>query len=108
MKYCNCRYFKRKHTHLPSKHGLFKSRCKSFVRGYSQTLYNGDIMLTYWNDNNAVCVVNNNIESGEEHWELIEVKGKSDRLVIHVPKVAAHYQGHIWVGRQDKPTVILL
>ena len=79
-------------AHLPSKHGLFKSRCKSFVRGYSQTLYNGDITLTYWNDNNAVCVVDNNIESGKEHWELIEVKGKSDRLVIHIPKVAAHYK----------------
>ena len=25
-------------AHLPSEHGLFKSRCKSFVRGYSQAL----------------------------------------------------------------------
>ena len=61
-------------AHLPSKHGLFKSRCKSFVCGYSQTLYNGDITLTYWNDNNTVCFVYNNLESGEEYWELIEVK----------------------------------
>ena len=90
-------------AHLPSKHGLFKSRCMSFVRGYSQTLYNGDITLTYWNDNNAVCVVDNNIESGEEHWELIEVKEKRDRLVIHVPKVAAHYKDtYGWVDRTNQ------
>ena len=101
MEYCNCRYFEGKRTHLPSKQGLFK--CKSFVRGYSKTLYNGDITLTYWNDNNAACIVKNNIESGEEHWELIEVKGKSDRPVIHVPKVAAHYKDtYGWVHRTNQ------
>ena len=36
--------------------------------------------------------MDNNIESGVETWELIDVKGKSDRLVIYVPKVAAHYK----------------
>ena len=41
-------------AHLPAKHSMFKSRCKKYCRGFSDTLRNEDLMVTYWNDNNSV------------------------------------------------------
>ena len=42
----------------------FKKGFKSFIHGYSMTLYHQGITSTYWNDNNAVCFLDNNVESG--------------------------------------------
>ena len=47
-------------VHLPSKHSTFKKNCKSFIRCYSMAFYHQGLMLTYWNDNNAVCFLDNN------------------------------------------------
>ena len=91
-------------AHLPSKHGIFKNRCKSFIRGYSESLHHGEgITLTYWNDNNAVCFLNNNVESGEENWSLIETNNKGGRSIVHIPKVAAIYrETYGWVDRTNQ------
>ena len=90
-------------AHLPSKRGIFKNRCKSFICGYSESLHHGEgITLTYWNDNNAVCFLDNNVESGEENWSLIETNNKGGRSIVHIPKVAAIYRKtYGWVDRTN-------
>ena len=51
-------------AHLPAKHSMFKSRCKKYCHGFSETLHNGDLMVTYWNDNNSVVFLDNDLKSG--------------------------------------------
>ena len=88
---------------LPSKHFTFKKRCKKFIRGYSMALYHQGITLTHWNDNNAVCFLNNNVEFGENNWQLIEAQNKGEQIIIHIPKVAAIYRKtYGWVDRTNQ------
>ena len=87
-------------AHLPSKHSTFKKRCKLFIRGYSMALYHQGVTLTYWNDNNAVCFLLNNVESREDNWQLIEAHNKGEQIINHIPKVAAIYRETF--GRVDR------
>eukprot|EP00112_Aurelia_sp_Birch-Aquarium-sp1_P002790 Seg13080.1 transcript_id=Seg13080.1/GoldUCD/mRNA.D3Y31 product="hypothetical protein" protein_id=Seg13080.1/GoldUCD/D3Y31 len=57
-------------------------KVKNFARCYSKTLYKGFVTITYWNDNNAVCFVDNDIDSRQESWETTSVinrEGDSQR-----------------------------
>ena len=48
--------------------------------------------LTYWNDNNVVVFLDNDIESGQEHWDMVEANQGAEQMVNHLPKVATLYQ----------------
>ena len=67
-------------AHLPKKHSSFLKNAKSFVRGYSQSLHHENLNLTYWNDNNAVCFFDNDVDSAKENWSTIEVNGQAFTL----------------------------
>ena len=54
-------------AHLPTKHSVFKSRCKSYLRGFSETLHSAELTVTYCNDNNAVVFPGSDVELGREH-----------------------------------------
>ena len=56
-------------AHLPAKHSMFKSKCKKYCRDISETLPNGDLKVTYWNDNHSVVFLANDLESGQENWD---------------------------------------
>ena len=58
-------------THLPTKHSAFKSRCKNYLCGFSETLHSEELTVTRWNNNNLVVFLDNNVESGREHWDFI-------------------------------------
>ena len=90
-------------AHLPAKHSMFKSRCKKYCRGFSETLHNGDLMVTYWNDNNNVVFYNNDLESGRENWGFIETQYKRNRIKIYAPKVAQLYRSmYGWVDKSNQ------
>ena len=78
--YCSLKYG-------PS-HSSFLKNTKSFVRGYSQSLHHQNLNLTYWNDNNAVCFLDNDVDSAKENWSTIEVNGQA----IHTPPSVVLYR----------------
>ena len=85
-------------AHFPAKHFMFKSRCKKYCRGFSETLHNGDLTVTYWNDNNSVVFLHNDLESGRENWGFIETQDKRNHIKIYVAKVAQLYRSmYGWV-----------
>ena len=49
-------------AHLPKSHKENQTSAKAFVRGYSKCLHSGSINITYWNDNNVVVFLDNDIE----------------------------------------------
>ena len=56
-----------------------------------------------WNDDNAMCFLDNNVESGEDNWQLIEAQDKGEQIIIHIPKVAAIYRKtYGWVDRTNQ------
>ena len=65
---------------------------KAFVRGFSKTLHSGFLILTYWNYNNAVVFLDNDIKSGEEFYVPINVNQGAEQAVILVPLVAQLYR----------------
>ena len=70
-------------AHLPAKHSMFKSRCKKYCRGFSETLHNGDLTVTCWNDNNSVEFLDNDLESGRENWDFIKTQDKRNRIKVY-------------------------
>ena len=94
-------------AHLPSKHSTFKKRCKSFIHRYSMPLYHQGVTLTCWNDNNAVCFLDNSVESGEDNWQLIDAQNKGEQIIIHIPKLKLQL-GNVWMGGQNQPRIGLL
>ena len=81
---------------LPAKHSMFKSRCKKYCRGFSETLHNGDLTVTYWNDNN-------DLKSGRENWSFIETEDRRNRIKIYAPKAAQLYRSmYGWVDRSNQ------
>ena len=74
---------------------------KSFARGYSKSLHNDFLTVTYWNDNNAVTFIDNDIESGMDSWETTGyTNNQGDEIGVHIPKVAVHYRSiYGWVDR---------
>ena len=56
-------------VHFPSRHSAFTKQTKNFDRGYSNCFHNGSILITYWKDNNAVCLEDSDIDSRREAQE---------------------------------------
>ena len=85
-------------AHLRPKYSVFKSRCKNYLRGFSETLHNEK--LTYWN---AVVFLDSDVESGRDHWDFIETQDKSNRIEIYARKGARlHRSMHGWVNRSNQ------
>ena len=74
---------------------------RNFARGYSRTLHIDFVTITYWNDNYAVCFVDNDIDSRQESWETMSVrKREGNEVGVHIPRVAALYRSvYGWVDR---------
>eukprot|EP00795_Rhopilema_esculentum_P004046 gene4046-20219_t len=90
-------------AHLPKTHKENIKAAKSFARGFSKTLSNGQLTLTYWNDNNVVIFLDNDISSGREFWDTLEVKQGAVNQVIHMPEVAKLYREiYGWVDRSNQ------
>ena len=75
-------------AHLPKNHGSFMKKAKSFVRGYSQSLHHENLHLKYWNDNNAVYFLYNDLDSSRDNWTSIDVNGQA----IHTPQSVTLYR----------------
>ncbi len=92
-----------KTAHIPKRHKEFLSRAKRFPRGLSQSLHHGDINITYWNDNNAVCFLDNDISSAREEWQIHEIRSGRETSTAYLPKVAAIYKDvNGWVDRTNQ------
>ena len=90
-------------AHLPAKHSMFKSRCKKYCRGFSETLHNEGLTVTYFNDNNSVVFLDNDLESGPENCYFIETQDKRNRMEVYAPKVARLYWSmYGWVDRSNQ------
>ena len=90
-------------AHLPAQHSMLKSRCKKCCNGFSETLHNEDLMVTYWNDNNSVVFLDSDQESGPENWDFIETQDKKNRIKVYAPKVARLYWSmNGWVDRSNQ------
>ena len=90
-------------AHLPASHADNIKTTKTFARGFSKSLHCGFVNLTYWNDNNAVVFLDNDVNSGRETWNTIEVNQGEDDVVIHVPKVGEIYREvYGWVDRTNQ------
>ena len=46
------------------------------VVSINKTLHNGDLMITYLNDNNSVMFLDNDLQLGRENWDFIETQDK--------------------------------
>ena len=90
-----------KTAHFPCRHAEFVKKAKNFARGYSKTLHKDFVTITYWNDNNAVCFFDNDIDSRQESWETMSVRNREGNEVgVHIPRVAALYRSvYGWVDR---------
>ena len=89
---------KGKTAHFPSRHQKFMKQAKNFALGFSTSLHPGAITITYWNDNNPVCFMDNDIESSKKTWETMEVKNrKGAKIGVHLPKVESYYRS-AWMG----------
>ena len=69
-------------AHLPAKHSMFKSRCKKYCRSFSDTFRNEDLMVTYWNANNSVIFLDDDLESGPENWDFIETQDNRIKVLL--------------------------
>ena len=63
-----------KTAHFPARHQKFMKQTKNFARGFSKSLHHDFLTITYWNDNNAVCFMDNDMDSSRDTWETILVK----------------------------------
>ena len=90
-----------KSAHFPANHLTFVKQTKSFARGYSKSLHNDFLTVTYWNDNNAVTFIENDIVSGMDSWETTGyTNNQGDEIGVYIPKVAVHYRSiYGWVDR---------
>ena len=90
-------------AHFPQSHKENLRSTKAFARGFSKTLHSGFLNVTYWNDNNAVVFLDNDIKSGEEFWVPINVNQGAMQAAIHVPLVAQLYREiYGWVDRTNQ------
>ena len=74
---------------------------KNFARGFSKPLHHESVTITYWNDSNAVCFVDNDIDSSRDSWDTIGIKDRrGEETGMHIPKVASQYRDvYGWVDR---------
>eukprot|EP00794_Sanderia_malayensis_P001103 gene1103-biopygen337 len=87
-------------AHFPCSHKDNLRSARQFVRGFSKSLHKGFLNITYWNDNNVVVFLDNDIKSGQQYWEPVEVNQGREKVIIHMPRVAALYREmYGWVDR---------
>ena len=88
-----------KTAHFPARHQKFMKQTKNFARGFSKSLHHDFLTITYWNDNNAVCFMDNDMDSSRDTWETILVKNRNGgETAVHIPKVASQYRSvYGWV-----------
>ena len=90
-------------AHLPANVNQYRQRCKNWFRGYSQTLHNDDINLTFWNDSNAVVLLDNDFPAGEDQWDLIEIRSRQGNILVNAPLVARQYRsGYHFIDRSNQ------
>ena len=72
---------------------------KNFAHGFSKSLHHDFLTITYWNDNNAICFMDNDMDSSRDTWETILVKNRNGgETAVHIPKVASQYRSvYGWV-----------
>ena len=63
-----------KTAHFPARHQKFMKQTKNFAHGFSKSLHHDFLTITYWNNNNAVCFMDNDMDSSRDTWETILVK----------------------------------
>ena len=90
-------------AHLPANINQYRQRCKNWLRCYSQTLHNDDINLTFWNDSNAVVLLDNDFPVGEDQWDLIEIRSRQGSILVNAPLVARQYRsGYHFIDRSNQ------
>ncbi len=88
-------------AHLPVSHAENIKTAKVFGQGFSKSLHCGVINLTHLNDNNVVVFLDNDIPSGRETWNTIDVNKGEDEVVIHVRKLGEIYREvYCWLIEQ--------
>ena len=88
---------------LPAYINQYRQRCKNWLRGYSQSLQNDDINLTFWNDSNGVVLLGNDFSAGEDQWDLIEIRSRQRNILVNAPLVARQYRsGYHFIGRSNQ------
>ena len=83
-------------AHLPKSHKENLRSAKAFVRGYSKSLHSGSINITYWNDNNVVVFLDNDIESDRGFIR------KQSRIFDSLCEMYVLVNGHtLWCNQQN-------
>ena len=95
-----------KTAHFPARHQKFMKQ--TFGHGFSKSLHHDFLTITYWNDNNAVCFMDNDMDSSRDTWETILVKNRNGgEIAVHIPKVASHYRFvYGWVDSCNQQTAL--
>ena len=53
--------------HLPSRFSDMKSSSKRWIHGFSRSLHNDGLNITFWNGTNAIVFLDNDLESTREN-----------------------------------------
>ena len=80
--------------HLFSRFSDMKSNSKRWMCGFSQSLHNEELNITFSNDNNDVVFLDNDLESTRENWKQIETQSGESRLSVYAPLVVPIYREH--------------
>ena len=88
-------------AHSLARHQTFlkQKQTKNFSRGFSKSLQHDFLTITYWNDNNAVCFMDNDTDLSCDTWEIIAVKNRNgEKTAVHISKAASQYRSvYGWV-----------
>ena len=71
-----------------------KSSSKRWIRGFLRSLHNEGLNITFWNDNNAIVFLDNDLQSTRQNWNQIETQSGESRLSVYAPLVAQIYREH--------------
>ena len=74
-------------AHVPSSHKANIKASRSFIWVFTKSLHNGNLDITYWNSN-IVIFLDNDIQSGQEHWIPTQVNQGAEKIIINLPLVA--------------------
>ena len=73
--------------HLPSRFSDMQWSSKRWLRGFSRSLHNDGLNVAFWNGNNAVVFLDNDLESTRENWNQTEAQSGESRLSVYAPRV---------------------
>ena len=77
--------------HLPSRFSDLKSSSERWIRGFSRSLHNDGLNITFLNGHNAVVFLDNDLESTRENWNQIKTQSGESRLSVYAPLLAQIY-----------------